>query len=111
MKFKKDRVRKPTKKCRYKISKIESYIHNTFQLVPHSFEPSFEGGLMLDYWNKEINRSVYIEVDNDLDVSVLVTENLRAMINRLYEKTEDEKFYSDLPNLFEIFKGKNDTTT
>jgi hypothetical protein len=90
-------VEKPNYVCKEEAYKVVQILYNSYKYHPERIGPSKEGGIFIYYVNYHNNKTLSIEVSNDLEIAALVNRN-RVIIGALdifnYDFSEINQVYA-----------------
>lgn len=73
--WEKDGIAKPNIHSKEETVKVCRHLFDEYELIPFRIVPTKEGGLTVLYEDFSNNRSLIIEIYNDLDIAALVNDN------------------------------------
>lgn len=82
----------PTLKCKIKAKKISHFLYKKYKIFPSRIAASIEEGILIYYLTKKNNRSLSVEIYNDLEIAAIVNDekNNKIIYNELIEKNNFE---------------------
>jgi hypothetical protein len=87
-----DNISYPTLKCKINTKEISHFLYNTYKIIPSRIAASIEEGILIYYLNERNNRSLSIEIYNDLEIAAIVNDerNNKIIYNELIEHNNFE---------------------
>lgn len=68
-------VEKPNYVCREEAYNVVKYLYNSYEYHPERIGPSKEGGIFIYYVNYHNNKTLSLEVSNDLEIAALINKD------------------------------------
>ncbi len=73
-------IAEPNMACKLKANEICKHIFEIYEKMPDRIAPTKEGGVFIAYDSPSGNKTLFIEVYNDLEVGFLLNDNERKQI-------------------------------
>ena len=70
-----ENINKPNHVCKEEVLRISTLIFEKYKLMPVRVAPSVEEGILLTYWQEEKNKTLKIEIYNDLEMVGLINKD------------------------------------
>ena len=85
-------IKPPNIFCKNKTKEICLSLYDKYKIIPQKIDASIEEGIYVLYLNTRNNRTIEIEIYNDLDVAAIVTDN---NINKIIASQDIKQNYFD----------------
>lgn len=79
-------IKPPNIFCKNKTKDICIYLFDKYEIIPKKVDASKEEGIFVLYLNPKNDRTLEIEIYNDLDVAAIVTDNNRIVASKDIEQ-------------------------
>lgn len=81
-KWRLENISEPTSHCKDLAKETAEKLFYKAKLIPFRIAPSVEEGVMLTYYNQKNNKTLMVEVYNDLEIAGIVNQNKTILLSQ-----------------------------